>query len=69
MTFVPTFTDSGSDQGLAFCEDGENSKDDGNAGVQLNAHEAVGDGVRYVLEVHGFAFDQNADGDHRVEGL
>ena len=69
MTFVPIFSDPCSDQSLVFCEGGENSKDDGNAGIELNAHEAVRDGVGYILEVHGFAFDQNADGDHHIKGL
>jgi hypothetical protein len=59
----------GPNQSLVFRESGENTKDDGDAGIELNAHEAVGDGIGDVLEVHGFAFDQDADGDHRVEGL
>lgn len=70
ITLVLNFADPGPNQSLVFCEGGENAKDDGNAGIRLNAHEAVGHGVRYVLEVHdsGFAFDQNTDGDHRVKG-
>lgn len=69
MTLVPIFADSRPEQSLVFCEGGENTKDDGDAGIELDAHEAVRDRVGDVLEVHSFAFDQNTDGNHRVEGL
>ena len=69
VALVITAADSCSDQSLPFVERGENPKDDGDAGVELDTHEAVRDGIRDVFEVHCFAFDQNADCDHRIEGL
>ena len=69
MTFVLTLSNSGPDQSLILLESGENAKDDGNASIELDAHEAVGDGFGDELKVHRFAFDQDADCDHRVEGL
>ena len=39
------------------------------AGVELHAHEARRHGVSDVLEVHGLAFYEHADGDDGVEGL
>ena len=68
VTFL-VLADSGPNQSLVFREGGENAKDDRDAGVELDAHKTVGDGFGDVLKVHGFTFDQNADGDYRVEGL
>ena len=69
MPFVFTFANSSPNQSLVFREGREDAEDDGDAGVELDAHKAVGDGVRDVLKVHGFAFDQDADGDHCIEWL
>lgn len=59
---------AGTSLGLFVVEDGQDAKDDGDAGVELNAHQAVGDGVGDVLEVHGLALDEDADGDDGVKG-
>ena len=40
----------------------------GDPAVEANAHESLGDCVGDVLEVHGLALDQNADGDHGIKG-
>ena len=69
VPFVPAFADSGPKQSLIFRESSENAKDDRDASIELDAHEAVGDSVGDVLEVHGLAFDQDTDGDYCVEGL
>jgi hypothetical protein len=69
MTFVPALANSGPKQSLIFREGSENAKDDRDAGIELDAHDAVGDSVGDVLEMHGFAFDQDTDCDHCVEGL
>lgn len=60
---------AGAGLGLAVVEDGEDAEDDGDAEVEADAHEALRHGVGYVLEVHGLALDQDADGDDGVEGL
>lgn len=54
--------------GLLIVEDGEDAEDDGDARVEPHAHEAVGDGVGDVLEVHRLALDEDADGNDGVEG-
>lgn len=59
---------AGAGFGLVVVEDGQDAKDDGDTGVELDAHEAVGDGVGNVLEVHGLALDEDADGDDGVKG-
>lgn len=53
---------------LLVIEHGQDAEDDRDAEVQTNAHQALGDGVGDVLEVHGLALDQHADGDYGVEG-
>lgn len=65
---VPLTVDAGACLCLVVGEDGEDAEDDGDAGVELDAHEAVGDGVGDVLKVHGLALDEDADGDDGVEG-
>lgn len=59
---------AGAGEGLVLGEDGEDAEDDGDARVEGDAHEAVGDAVGDVLEVHRLALDQHADGDDGVEG-
>lgn len=54
--------------GLLVSEDGQDAENDGHAEVEADAHQALGDGVGDVLEVHGLALDQHADGDDGVEG-
>lgn len=54
---------------LQVVEHGEDAEDDGDAEVEADAHEPLRHGVGDVLEVHGFALDQHADGDDGVEGL
>jgi hypothetical protein len=54
-------------QRLFFGEGSEDPKDDRHAGVELHAHERLRDAFRDVLEVHGRAFDEHPDCDHRVE--
>lgn len=60
--------DAGAGLGLVLGEDGEDAEDDGDARVELHPHEAVRDRVGDVLEVHGLALDEDADGDEGVEG-
>ena len=52
MAFIVSLPDSSSRQNLAFCESDEDAEDDSDAGVELGAHEAVGNGIGDVLEVH-----------------
>lgn len=59
--------DAGASLGLLVVEDGQDAKDDGDARVELNAHEAMRDSIRNVLKVHGLALDQNANGNNGVE--
>lgn len=54
--------------GLLVIEHGQDAENDGHAEVEADAHQALRDGVRDVLEVHGLALDQHADGDDGVEG-
>ena len=65
---VATGRDAGASLCLLVVEDSEDTEDDGDAGVELDAHQAVGDGVRDVLEVHGLALDEDTDGDYGVKG-
>lgn len=58
---------AGSCLGLVLAEDGQNAKDDGDTQVQLGAHEAMGHGIRNVLEVHRLALDQHPDGNDGVK--
>lgn len=60
---------AGAGAGLVVVEDGEDAEDDGDAEVEADAHEPLRHGVGDVLEVHGLALDQHADGDDGVEGL
>lgn len=53
---------------LLVVEHGQDAKDDGDADVELDAHEALGGGVGNVLKVHGLALDEHADGDDGVKG-
>lgn len=43
----------------------ENKRD---AGVELDAHEALRHGIRDILEVHRLALDEDANGNEGVEG-
>ena len=65
---MPLAVDARAGLGLILIEDGEDAKDDGDVGVELDAHEAVDGGVGNVLEVHGLALDEHTDGDDGVEG-
>lgn len=47
---------------------GEHAEDDGDAAVELDAHEAVRDRVADVFKVHRRALDEHADRNHRVKG-
>lgn len=60
--------DAGAGLGLVLAEDGEDAEDDGDARVELDAHEAVGDAVGDVLKVHGLALDEDANRDDGVKG-
>ncbi|KAI9053454.1 hypothetical protein LZ554_002412 [Drepanopeziza brunnea f. sp. 'monogermtubi'] len=53
---------------LLLVQHGQQSKDQRDASVELDAHQALGDGIGDVLKVHGLALDQDADGDDGVEG-
>lgn len=59
---------AGARLGLVVAEDRQDAEDDGDAEVELRAHQAVGYGVGDVLEVHRLALDQDADGDDSVKG-
>lgn len=65
---VALAVDTGAGLGLLVGQDGEHAKDDGDARVELDAHEALAGGLGDVLEVHGLALDEHADGDDGVEG-
>lgn len=65
---VAAAREPGAGLGLLVIEHGQDAEDDGHAEVEADAHEALGDGVGDVLEVHGLALDQHADGDDGVEG-
>ena len=56
-------------QSLVIGERGKHAEDDGNARVELHAHERVRDGLADVLEVHRRALDEHAYRDHGIEGL
>ena len=56
-------------QSLFFREGSEDAKDDRHAGVELHAHERLGNALADVLEVQGRALDEHSDRDHRVEGF
>ncbi len=64
---VALAVDAGAGEGLRVVEDGEDAKDDGDARVELDAHEAVRDGLGNVLKVHRVALDEDADGDDGVK--
>lgn len=61
--------ESGAGLRLLVAEDGQDAKDDGDARVEADAHEALGDGVGNILKVHRLALDEDADGDDGVKGL
>lgn len=65
---VATGSDTSAGLGLLVVQDGENAKDDRYTGVELYAHKAVRHSVGDVLEMHGLALDEDADGDDGVEG-
>ena len=69
MVVTSRTADAGAGLGLVVVEDGQDAEDDGHAEVEADAHQAMRHGVGDVLEVHGLALDQHADGDDRVEGL
>lgn len=52
---------------LVVGEGSENTEHDRSSSVKLDTHEAVGDGVRDVLKVHGRALDQDTNGDDGVK--
>ena len=54
--------------GLLLIQDGQQAEDQRHARVELDAHQAVRDRLGDVLEVHGLALDEHADGDDGVEG-
>lgn len=53
---------------LLLVEHRQQAEDQRDAGVELDAHQAVGDGLGDVFKVHRLALDQDADGDDGVEG-
>lgn len=61
-------TDAGPREGLVLIQDGQQTEDERHAVVELDAHETMRDGLGNVLEVHGLALDQDADGDEGIEG-
>ena len=54
-------------QRLIFRERGKDAEYDRHARVELHAHECVRDALADVLEMHGRAFDEHSDRNHRVE--
>ncbi len=44
-------------------------EDDGHPCIELHLHETVRDGIADVLEMHGGALDENADGNDGVQRL
>lgn len=56
-------------QRLILVQCGEDAKNNGGAGVHLETHECVRDGIADVLEVHGGTLDEDSDGDDGVERL
>lgn len=68
MPLVFSAADTGPDQGLLVVQDGQDAKDDGCAGLELDIHQALGDGLADVLKVHGGTLDEAADGDDGVKG-
>ena len=52
---------------LFFAEYRQQPKHDGNAAVELHAHQSVRCCIGNVLEVHRFPFDQHPDGDHGIK--
>lgn len=58
---------AGAGLGLVLVEDGQHTEDDRDAGVELDAHEAVRNAVGDVLEVHSLALDEHTNGDDGVE--
>jgi len=55
-------------ESLFLVQDRQQSEDQGNARIQLHAHEALGNAIGNVFKVHGFALDETADGDDGIEG-
>lgn len=53
---------------LLLIQDRQQAKDDGNAKVELDAHQAARDGFGNVFKVDGVALDQDANGEDGVEG-
>lgn len=53
---------------LLLIQHSQQAKNERHARVELDAHQAVRDGLGDVLEVHGLALDEHADGDDGVEG-
>ena len=53
---------------LLVIQDGKNTKDDGDTGVERNAHQPVGYALGNILEMHRLAFDQDANRNNRIEG-
>jgi hypothetical protein len=54
-------------QRLVFRERGKDPEYDRHTRVELHAHECMRDALTDVLEMHGRAFDEHPDRDHRVE--
>lgn len=57
LAVVVTAVEAGTRLSLFIVEHGQDAENDGDAGIELDAHEAVRHGVGDVLEVHSFALD------------
>ncbi len=64
---VALAVDAGAGESLLVVEHRQDAKDDGDAGVELHAHEAVRGRVGNVLKVHRLALDKHADSDDGVK--
>ena len=54
-------------ESLLFCQERQQSKDDGDVLVELQLHECMRHGVRDVLEMHGRALDEHSNGYNGIE--
>jgi hypothetical protein len=59
---------TGAGLGLLVVQDGQDAENHGDAGVELNAHEAVDGGVGNVFKVHRLALDEDSHADDGIEG-
>jgi hypothetical protein len=68
VTFaIRSAAQSRSVQSLVIVQARQDAKDDGDAGVQLDPHESVRDGICNVFKVHRGSLDEHADTDNGVE--